>query len=235
MPVHERVPTERRDRLVLNFHGLGSVPNTVGAAERPFWCETDHFVSALDSIHALMQSTDLRIEITFDDGNASDTEVALPLLRNRDLTASFFVCAGRIGEDGYVDAAAIRELAAAGMGIGSHGWSHVDWRATDDETLAREIDGAREVLAETLAAPVDEVAIPFGSYDRRVLNHLKRSGVGNAFTSDGGRAPRSGWMIPREIYTTAWTADTIPDLVHREPPLTARLRRTLVDTVKRLR
>ena len=93
----------------------------------------------------------------------------------------------------------------------------------------------REVLAETLAAPVDEVSIPFGSYDRRVLNHLERSGVRNTFTSDGGRAPRSGWMIPRESYTTAWTADTIPDLVHREPPLTARLRRTVVGTVKRLR
>lgn len=235
MPVHQRVPAGRGDRLVLNFHGLGRVPDTVGGAERPFWCETDRFVSALDSILALTQSTDLPIEITFDDGNASDTEVALPALRDRDLTASFFVCAGRIGEDGYLDTGAIRELAAAGMGIGSHGWSHVDWRATDDETLAREIDGAREVLAETLAGPVDEVAIPFGSYDRRVLNHLKQSGFRTAFTSDGGRAPRSGWMIPRETYTTAWTADTLPDLVHREPPLTERLRRTAVGTVKRLR
>jgi peptidoglycan/xylan/chitin deacetylase (PgdA/CDA1 family) len=235
MPTHQRVPVGRRDRLVLNFHGLGRVPNTVDAAERPFWCETDQFVSALDSIFALTQSTDLRIEITFDDGNASHTEVALPLLRDRDLTATFFVCAGRIGEDGYLDAAAIRELAAAGMGIGSHGWSHVDWRAADDETLVREIDGAREVLAETLAAPVDKVAIPFGSYDRRVLSHLKRSGFRNAFTSDGGRASRSGWMIPRESYTTAWTADTIPDLVHREPPLSERLRRTVVCTAKRLR
>ena len=134
MPVHERVPVGRRGRFVLNFHGLGSVPNTV--ARRAAVVVRDGSVRLSTRLgHVLTQSTDLRIEITFDDGNASDTEVALPLLRDRDLTASFFVCAGRIGEDGYLDAAAIRELAAAGMGIGSHGWSHVDWRATDDEAF----------------------------------------------------------------------------------------------------
>ncbi len=167
--------------------GSAVFPTASAWQERPFRRDGAVRLSTRLDI-ALMQSTDHRIEITFDDGNVSDTEVALPLLCDRDLTASFFVCAGRIGEDGYLDAAVIRQLAAAGMGIGSHGWSHVDWRATDDETLAREIDGAREVLAETLAAPVDEVAIPFGSYDLG-CSTPERSGVRNAFHSDGGRAP----------------------------------------------
>ena len=84
------------------------------------------FCSILDDVPRVCRDWRRPIEITFDDGNASDVEVALPALRERGLAATFFVCAGRIGEPGYLDADQLRELADAGMSVGSHGWDHVD-------------------------------------------------------------------------------------------------------------
>lgn len=89
------------ERLILHFHGVGPVPDGIGSEERNYWCEEDRFKSILDSVCTL--STEIPIEITFDDGNISDAVVALPALVDRGLTASFFVCAGRIGESVYPD------------------------------------------------------------------------------------------------------------------------------------
>ena len=157
------------ERLVLSFHGLGSVPDGVVADERPYWCDEDVFVAILDAIPAVSKAAGILIEITFDDGNASDALIATPALADRGLHASFFVCAGRIGSPGYLDAAAMAEMRSAGMQIGSHGWGHVDWRKADDQTLTREIETARQTIADAIGDAVEEVAIPFGSYDRRVI------------------------------------------------------------------
>ena len=45
---------------------------------------------------------------------------------------------------GYLDGRAMAEMLSAEMEIGSHGWSHVDWRRADDAVLTRETVDARE-------------------------------------------------------------------------------------------
>jgi len=72
------------------------------------------------------------------------------------------------------------------MTIGLHGRDHLDWRTLDDAQLDAETSGARRELADLLGAPVDEVAIPFGAYDRRVIARLRRQGFARILTSDRG-------------------------------------------------
>ena len=224
-----------REQLVLAFHGLGPAPDSIGDNERRYWCKTDQFRSLLDQIGSESQSAKIPIAITFDDGNMSDISIGMPALLERGLLATFFVCAGRIGQPGYLDAAAIRDLRDAGMRIGSHGWAHINWRTADDRTLDREVDQAREAIAEIVGRTVDEVAIPFGLYDRRVLRKLSSSGWKTVFTSDGGRAPLNEWMIPRETYDVTWDQETLEQSAKRRLPLIERLRRVAIRTVKRLR
>ncbi len=227
--------SRRPERLVITFHGLGPAAAGVDAAEAPYWCDEARFTSILDNVGPLSKATGLPIEVTFDDGNASDARIALPALAARGLKAAFFVCAGRIGQAGYLDGADLRELQAAGMTIGSHGWHHLDWRRTDDRTLERETRGALDRIAAEIGQPVDAVGIPFGSYDRRVLKQLRRSGVRTAFTSDGGRAPLDGWLVPRHSYTRAWTDSTLHDVATRPDALMARARTALVRALKQRR
>lgn len=223
------------ERLVLNFHGIGTAPASVPAAEVAYWCSVERFQSLLDEVGPLSASTGLPLAITFDDGNRSDATIALPALAARGLQASFFVCAGRIGQPGYLDAPALRELLSAGMTIGSHGWHHVDWRRADQPTLERETQGALDEITSVIGQVVDEVGVPFGSYDRRVLAQLRRSGVRKAFTSDGGTAPLSAWLVPRLSYATSWTASTLREAASRPDSGLAWARRQVIRAIKRLR
>jgi peptidoglycan/xylan/chitin deacetylase (PgdA/CDA1 family) len=221
-------------RIILDFHGLSYPPDWVDQAEREYWCEEDYFKSILDQVQTLSQI--IPIQLTFDDGNLSDATIALPALADRGLTASFFVCAGRIGLLGYLDKVAMRDLVAAGMGIGSHGWAHLNWRFVDDETLDVEIDGASMKIADVIGRAVDEVSIPFGSYDSRVLHRLRRSGMKAVFTSDGGPAPLSGWLLPREVFKkTSWDIAILDELANGRTSLGSIIRRAVVRFIKRHR
>ena len=113
------------------------------------------------------------VAITFDDGNCSDVERALPALAERDLTATFHVCAGRLDLPGYLDGSAVQHLRSSGMSIGSHGWDHVDLRALSDPDLVRAAQDSRQRLGEVCGEAVTSFAVPLGSYDRRVLRHLR--------------------------------------------------------------
>lgn len=223
------------ERLVLNLHGIGAPPSGVPAAELRYWCSVMTFEAMLDTVAPLAAATGLPIEITFDDGNLSDATIALPALVKRGLSATFFVCAGRIGQPDYVDALALREMLSAGMAIGSHGWQHVDWRRCDDVGLERETQGALDAIGDVLGHPVDQVGVPFGAYDRRVLSRLRHCALRTVFTSDGGRAPATGWLVPRHSYTNDWHEGKLRELVTAADGLLAKAQRTLVRTLKRLR
>jgi len=221
-------------RLVLTFHGVGYVPTHVGTEERRFWCAESQFHGLLDEVRLLSQTT-VPIQLTFDDGNDTDVLVAMPALLDRQLTANFFICAGRLGERGYLDEDQIRRLRDAGMRSGSHGWGHLDWRRADDLAMDLELRKARERLSMVVGHDVDEVAIPFGSYDRRVVGMLRQTGVRTAYTSDGGWATDAGWMVPRQTWTNSWKPETLREVAASAGSIAERARRSIARIVKRLR
>jgi peptidoglycan/xylan/chitin deacetylase (PgdA/CDA1 family) len=196
-----------RSECVLNFHGIGTPPASVGSGEHAVWMNSERFCALLDYIAAAPAGPPIRI--TFDDGNASDVSIALPELSKRRLKATFFLCAGRIDIPGYVSRAGIDSLLSAGMEIGSHGMHHRDWRALGEDALADEIGAARENLQEVCRRPITAAAIPFGSYDRRVLAKLRTAGFGCVYTSDRGLSRASAWMKPRNTMGAAATSDNI--------------------------
>jgi peptidoglycan/xylan/chitin deacetylase (PgdA/CDA1 family) len=194
------------------------------------------FVSIIESIPQVSEETGIPIEITFDDGFCSDFEIAAPALDRRGLTAAFFVCAGRIGKPGYLDARQLRSLASAGMSIGSHGWDHLDWRLIQNAaSLDREIFQARSFIEDTVSkGPINSVAIPFGSYDRRVLRMVTQA-FSVIYTSDVGLAPVAGKIVPRETYKShEWDKNTLRKLASPRAPLKL-IRQSLAAAYKRYR
>lgn len=184
--------------LIINLHGIGEPPAAVDANEKPYWWSVEAFNLLLDQISGIPANTDPRVSLTFDDGNASDALLALPRLHRSGLFASFFVCAGRVGKRHYLDRSMIRDLLDAGMGVGSHGMNHVDWRTISSTDLEVEISGARKMLEAVVEQPITMAAIPFGSYDRRVLRRLKQERFDFIYTSDGGIADATSVIKPRE-------------------------------------
>lgn len=183
-------------RFFLNYHGLGEPARAIDAAERDYWLSVATFRDTLDFL-TTRKTPGIEFGITFDDGNASDYEQAMPLLAERGLTAMFFVLAGRIGTPGSLSKSQIREMAAAGMTIGSHGWDHIDWRQATKAALRRELYDARETLQDVLGDRINILAVPYGLFDRRVVAEARKAGYRQIFTSSGGFASAAQGLIPR--------------------------------------
>ena len=181
--------------FIMNFHGLGEPTRALETGEADCWLTTVAYLQTLNMIaaHPLRAA----IGVTFDDGNLSDLSIGAEPLLERGLTAVFFVLAGKLGQTGYLARADVRELSRLGFGIGTHGLNHVRWDELDRIALDEEITGSRRILEDVIGAPVADAGLPFGGYNRRVLQALTRLQFARVYSSDG-RPRLSGYMpIPQ--------------------------------------
>jgi peptidoglycan/xylan/chitin deacetylase (PgdA/CDA1 family) len=203
----------------LCFHGIGAPAPGAGQDAAEYFISRDLFLAVLDDV-----MTRPEVDLTFDDGYASDVEIALPALVQRGLTARFFPLAGRLGKSGHLDESDVRVLAAAGMPIGSHGMRHRSWRRLDTAGLDEELDTARSLIADAAGGPVTTAACPFGEYDRQVLSALRHHGYRQVFTSDRRRAETGRWLQPRYSVRQGDTMASISEDILTPRPLRERLR-----------
>ena len=213
--------------LILNLHGLGEPRNTIPPDEIQYWVSEDFFVELLERVAKRPE-----VHLTFDDGNVSDFEVALPELAKRGLRAEFFVLAGRLGRPGYLDAAHLREMVSAGMGIGLHGMDHRSWAKCDRDALEVEIDEARRQIESIIGRPVRRAACPFGAYNAPCLRKLKDSGFEVVYTSDEGVAGPHDWLQTRNTLRSSHRLSDVEALVERPPLGLRHLSRRLRTFVK---
>ncbi len=106
----------------------------------------------------------------------------------------------------------VRQLHAAGFGIGAHTVNHPILAAVDDATARQEIAQCREVLAGIVGAPVDLFAYPNGrpgtDFGQRHLAMVQATGYKAAVVTGGGAAESgcSPFLLPR---FTPWPGSTV--------------------------
>ena len=176
----------------LCFHGIGQCRSEREPGEAQYWVSADVFLGILDGVAGKED-----VQLSFDDCNASDVNVALPALQERGLSATFFPLAGRLDDPASLTAQDLRDLRAAGMGIGNHGWRHIPWRSLGPEDERRELVEARSALEEACGADVTTAALPLGRYDRAALVSLRRAGYRTVFSSDRFPARSGSWLQAR--------------------------------------
>ncbi len=214
------------------FHGLGTPGRTLEEGEAPYWVTIERFEMILDSIAALPDPS--RVRISFDDGNASDMEIAVPRLLERGLTADVFALTGRLDQAGSLSSSDLRALVSMGMSVGSHGIHHRNLRHVTPKELSQELRRSKAQLEAVLGRAVTDFSIPFGSYNARVLAAIRASGYKVAWSSDRGRMSDHAFLRPR----TSFRADTDDAAVARilkgELPLAEAARRHLGMLSRRL-
>jgi peptidoglycan/xylan/chitin deacetylase (PgdA/CDA1 family) len=116
------------------------------------------------------------VSITFDDGYADNCRQAIPGLIKRGIPCTYFVTVQNVlsGEPFPDDLAMgrrfptnnldqLRAMAAAGIEIGAHAFTHASLGAiTDRRLLQHEVVAAREELQKALGRPVRYFAFPYG-------------------------------------------------------------------------
>jgi peptidoglycan/xylan/chitin deacetylase (PgdA/CDA1 family) len=220
----------QRKSINLTFHGVGERERDAEPGEERTWLDLDCFNAVLDSV---MHQPE--VQLSFDDGNASDVIHGLPALLRRGLRANFFVVAGRLGAPEFLDDGGVRALADAGMTIGCHGMRHRPWRRLGDDALREELVDARKILEAVVGRPVTEAACPFGSYDRRVLGSLRRSGYRHVYTSDRGTSHPHAWLQPRNSVQSGEGAGVVDEILSSERSAPRALLRQLRLSAKRWR
>ncbi len=202
----------QKSSIILNIHGLGEPPRPFEEGEEQYWLAPETFGRVLDRA-----ATDPRCTVTFDDGNSSDCEIALPMLLQRGIQAQFFVLAGKVGKPGYLSVQQMQEMLQQGMQIGLHGMHHRPWPECNDSELGGEIQQAKDMLEQWLQKPITSAACPFGCYDRRVLGRLREAKFTAVYTSDGGFSNPQQWLQTRNTLTSGQNLTLVEDLLVQSP------------------
>ena len=201
--------TPRGMPLVLMYHAVADVaedPNQLAVTPQRFHAQM-RFLRRLGlrgvGVAELVDAMRARrhrglVGITFDDGYAGVLDYALPVLSRYGFSATVFVVSERLGatndwDSGPVwpllDATGVKELATAGLEIGSHSANHVRLAGLAPDLLREEVRSSRDGLGALLEAPPRGFAYPYGSMDAAARAAVADAGYGYACAVD---APRSG-------------------------------------------
>ena len=139
------------------------------------------------------------VKLTFDDGLLNNYTHAYPILREFGLKAYFFILAGKVGKNGYMNWQQIKELQSAGMIIGSHGITHRILTGLKSKDLNYELKESKKILEETLACNIDSLSIPRGFCNKKIIAKAREIGYKTIFTSDNRIAVKADWTLEKFV------------------------------------
>lgn len=145
------------------------------------------------------RQTRSRVCITFDDAFECLADNALPLLQELGIGAFVFAVPGNLGakprwcmpaghperEERTMTADQLVAVDRGGLcRIGSHTATHADLRSIPLEQARRELVESKAALERVLRRPVEDLALPHGSYDQNVMMAAREAGYTRIFTLD---------------------------------------------------
>jgi peptidoglycan/xylan/chitin deacetylase (PgdA/CDA1 family) len=150
------------------------------------YCVTSSaFAEHLRLLDSLKRSSSQAAQVTFDDGEQSQYHKALPLLAEYRIKATYFVTPGLIGTAAkFLGWDELRVLQAAGHSIQSHGWSHKFLTFCSEAELAYELRASKRSLEENLGSAIEQISVPGGRWDRRVIQACAAAGYRRVYVSD---------------------------------------------------
>jgi len=141
-------------------------------------------VSLGDAVQGIRTGRNLQhsVVITFDDGYRDFYTHAFPVLVEYGFKATMFVVSTLIQEHRcsrddreFLNWGEVREIHAAGMGIGSHTLTHPELHSIRPTQIEHEIRQSKQVIEDKLGAAVQSFAYPFAfpEQDKRFVRALR--------------------------------------------------------------
>lgn len=126
------------------------------------------------------------VALTFDDGGVDNYTRAFPILKQHGFKATFFVITESVGRLGQMDWSMLREMALAGMAIGSHTVSHPDLTDLEPTDLMAELVDSRGAIGKEIGVVPYALSYPAGAYDAAVIEAARAAGYRVAVTTNKG-------------------------------------------------
>ena len=164
------------DTLVLMYHAVPGSARSAQAADAHYSVARHRFVQQLAMMHELgLKPRSVRdllndpagrrvarpLALTFDDGHESNFAAYAEIARLGG-SADLFVNPSTVGMRGFLSWAQLRELAAQGASIQSHGQRHVFLDELPPEAVSEELALSRQRIADEIDVPATVFAPPNG-------------------------------------------------------------------------
>ena len=131
-------------------------------------------ILSLACILAAAAAGECVVSYTFDDGLEDQYTIAYPMFREAGLPATFFIIGSKVGDPNGLRSKAekhtpvmtwrmIRDMAANGMEIGSHGWAHARYQNMDREEILDDIRKNQKELKENAGIDCTSFASPYNA------------------------------------------------------------------------
>jgi peptidoglycan/xylan/chitin deacetylase (PgdA/CDA1 family) len=185
---------------ILEYHDVAYVKNWPWAllpgqfaSEMAFLKEHDfHTVTLMQLYDAYKYGARLPsrpVVITFDDGHVSNYTIAYPILKKYGFVATEFMVTKAINKKGFLSAQQLLTMQNSGVfAIECHTVSHPHLAKVPLSRVRYEIEKSKEILTKLLGRPVLFFCYPYGSYNAKVVNEVKKAGYLMAVTSHFGYA-----------------------------------------------
>jgi peptidoglycan/xylan/chitin deacetylase (PgdA/CDA1 family) len=165
--------------MVLAYHEIMPESNYA-------YCVTaQSFREQLSLLKALGANEGIPTRITFDDGEQSQYRNAAQLLKEHGISATYFVTPGLVGtEPKFLSWADLKDLQAQGHSVQSHGHTHRFLTTCSSAELVDEVNRPKQMLEDKLGAAVEEISVPGGRWNERVIEACARAGYKRVFVSE---------------------------------------------------
>jgi peptidoglycan/xylan/chitin deacetylase (PgdA/CDA1 family) len=207
--------------MVLAYHEVMTESNYA------YCVSSEAFAEQLRLLDSLKKTKSVNSPITFDDGEQSQFHNALPLLAEHGFKATYFVTPGLIGTAakflGWDD---FRALQVAGHSVQSHGWSHKFLTFCSEAELAHELRASKQSLEDNLGSAVEEISVPGGRWDQRVIEACAAAGYRRVYVSDPWVEAEIGGVevIGRFMVRRTTTIPELEKIVAKDPRALRKLR-----------
>lgn len=125
------------------------------------------------------------VTLTFDDGNTSQYEIPVPILKAGNQKAVFYINSGELGQDTFMTWNQVMELHTGGFEIGGHTVNHIELPTVTQTTINSEVNQDYANFVAHGITPTN-FASPFGAYDNKTLATIaKKYNSHRAFANQG--------------------------------------------------
>jgi len=146
------------------------------------------------------------IMISFDDSHEEHFSIAARELEKYGFKGVFFVMTIAIDKPHYLSHQEIYDLAKAGNTIACHTYDHPFLTKLPNNEWAKEIDEPKKLLEQITGRPVYYFAYPYGAWDERAVDELKRRGIKAAFQLSAQQDSRNPvYTIRRIMVSDSWS------------------------------
>jgi peptidoglycan/xylan/chitin deacetylase (PgdA/CDA1 family) len=199
--------TSKQRASILMYHSVGHSGILFNVKPKDFvwqmaYLKNNNFnvISLADLVNLLLCGQEISpktVVLTLDDGYEDNYFNVFPILRKYNFPATIFLNAGLIGNYYFSRSTnskfkmltwlQIRDMHRSGLvDFQPHGITHLKLAEISIEKAKKEIVGSKKIIEEKLGKKCRFFAYPYGSYNREVVEILKRNNFRAAVTVDPG-------------------------------------------------